>query len=157
MIFNKLKILKLFLLATLFVASLVSCQQSATLELVDGKEGILYTSYEVPLKSGFSVSFRHSVNKSDVEEGYLIRGKDIYLDWCRYSSFGAGVATEVEKGQTLSTLENGDMLIQGFDRHIPFLSYHISTIYDHYLHINGQVINLTDLGLKHKQIVFRIK
>ncbi len=145
------------MLVIAFATSILSCQPSTKLVLVDGKTGEAYASYTVSNENGFSISFKHSVNKSDVEEGYSIRGKDIYLEWCRYSSFGAGVATEVEEGQTLHTLENGDMLITGFNRKIPLLSYHISTVYDHFLHINGQVINLTDLGLKHKQIQFKIK
>ena len=65
---------------------------------------------KITLKDGdsFSVTFRHSVNKSDVTEIYQRRGKEIWLTGCVYYGFGAGVAEVLEPGWTLENGENGE-------------------------------------------------
>ena len=69
----------------------VVCFSGSVLCLTDAETGKLYAYF--PVTDGtFSISFKHSVNKSDVEEGYRIYKGCIYLEWCLYSAFGAGVA-----------------------------------------------------------------
>ena len=98
--------------------------------------------------STFSVTFLHSVNKSDVCETYCVEGGSIYVESCEYSAFGAGVAAQVEPGQTLTHTPDGHMLLSGIHREIPSLSYIVGTIYDHYLDIDGQTINLRSCAAK---------
>ena len=118
-----------------------------TLSLVDA-------SYPVDEKSEFSVRFLHSVNKSEVCETYSISEGKIYVESCEYAAFGAGVATQVEQGQTLSYTQDGHMLITGIHRYIPSLSYIVGTVYDHFLEIDGQQINLTELCGKNSTVRF---
>ena len=125
-----------------------------TLSLVDADTGERYASYPVDEKSEFSVRFLHSVNKSEVCETYSISEGKIYVESCEYAAFGAGVATQVEQGQTLSYTQDGHMLITGFHRYIPSLSYIVGTVYDHFLEIDGQQINLTELWGKNSTVRF---
>ncbi|MGL4981298.1 MAG: DUF1850 domain-containing protein [Treponemataceae bacterium] len=132
-------------------------RKNTYLDLIDFETKKKLTSFKFIDKPEFSISFIHSVNKTLVEEGYIIQDKKIYLEWTRYYSFGAGVATEVFGNQKLTMNEDGSMLITGFNQLMPNLTYAVSTIYDHSLTINNQTINLTDLGLKNKAVCFAVR
>ncbi|MGL4986223.1 MAG: DUF1850 domain-containing protein [Treponemataceae bacterium] len=131
--------------------------QTRCLALIDVANNKVVATFDFTYDKAFSIGVIHSVNKSLVEEGFIIKGSKIYLDWTRYYAFGAGVATEVEGNQKLTINDDGSMTITGINRHIPSLTYVISTVYDHSLSINNQVINLTTLALKDKAIRFEIQ
>ena len=113
----------------------------------------------LPLKDGdsFSVTFRHSVNKSDVSEIYQRRGKEIWLTGCVYYGFGAGVAEVLEPGWTLENGENGEMIIGNIEQKMYDLTYIVGTVYDHILDINGEKIILNELCGKNAKVCFSIK
>ena len=125
--------------------------------LLDGDTGEVYGKFEADIDSRFSVTFIHSVNKSAVEELYQIKEDGIYLEECIYSAFGAGVATEVEDGQTLTYTDDGKMIISGFDRKIDNLSYIVGTVSDHVLKINDEEISLRDLCGRNSVVHFQYK
>lgn len=104
----------------------------------------------------FSVSFIHSVNKSDVEEIYQVRDDSIYLTGCKYSAFGAGVADVLEDGWTLSYDEEGHMLISDINRKMEHLSYIVGTVYDHILHLPDGDINLREAAGRNSTVVFSV-
>ncbi len=113
----------------------------------------------LPLRNGdsFSVTFRHSVNKSDVTEIYQRRGREIWLTGCVYYGFGAGVAEVLEPGWTLETGDNGEMIIGSIEMKMNDLTYIVGTVYDHILEINGERIVLNDLCGKNAKVHFSIK
>lgn len=113
----------------------------------------------LPLRNGdsFSVTFRHSVNKSDVTEIYQRRGREIWLTGCVYYGFGAGVAEVLEPGWTLETGDNGEMIIGNIEMKMNDLTYIVGTVYDHILEINGERIVLNDLCGKNAKVHFSIK
>ena len=127
------------------------------LVLSNGDTGEVYAAYKVKEGDCFSVSFIHSVNKSQVKESYEIKKDGIYLQDCLYSDFGAGVATEIEDGQKLSYTDDGKMLISGFDRKIEHLSYIVGTVSDHVLEINGEEISLRELCGRNSVVHFDYK
>ena len=126
------------------------------LQLRDGESGKVYAKYEAYEGMTFSVSFIHSVNKSRVEEAYQIKDDGIYLESCLYSDFGAGVATEVEEGQSLTYTDDGEMFLSGFDRKMNGLSYIVGTVSDHILEINGEEISLRDLCGRNSTVRFEV-
>ena len=105
------------------------------LTLSDAESGRVYA--RLPLQDGesFSVSFRHSVNKSDVTEIYQRRGREIWLTGCVYYGFGAGVAEVLDPGWTLETGENGEMILGNIEMQMHDLTYIVGTVYDHILEI----------------------
>ncbi|MCI8341722.1 MAG: DUF1850 domain-containing protein [Firmicutes bacterium] len=123
---------------------------------LEGESGFIYSQYELGEGETFSVSFIHSVNKSAVEEGYSIRNGSIYLDTCLYSAFGAGVATEIEQGQTLSYTSDGKMLISNINRKMENLSYIVATVSDHILVIDGSETSLGELCGKNSTVRFKV-
>lgn len=127
------------------------------LVLSNDETGKVYT--RLPLKDGdsFSVTFRHSVNKSDVTEIYQRRGREIWLTGCVYYGFGAGVAEVLEPGWTLENGDNGEMIIGNIEMKMNDLTYIVGTVYDHILEINGERIVLNDLCGKNAKVHFSIK
>ncbi len=104
----------------------------------------------------FSVSYIHSVNKSNVEEYYRLENDEIYLFRARYRAFGAGVATELEEGQTLS-YEDGYMIIDNIHYQIPNLVYRVGTVSDPLIHIGTQTWHMKDLAPPLTSVRFTIQ
>lgn len=61
------------------------------LVLSDDLTGRVFARFPAEEGDSFSITFRHSVNKSDVTEIYEIRDGAIWLTGCVYYNFGAGV------------------------------------------------------------------
>ena len=124
--------------------------------LSDQDSGRVYA--RLPLEEGqsFSVTFRHSVNKSDVTEIYQRRGKEIWQTGCVYYGFGAGVAEELDPSWTLETGEAGEMILGNIEMRMDDLTYIVGTVYDHILEIGGQRIVLNELCGKNAKVHFSI-
>lgn len=125
--------------------------------LSDGNTGEVYAEFDAYEGMEFGVSFIHSVNKSEVYEIYEIKDGKIILMKCIYSSFGAGVATEIEDDQTLEYTDDGKMIISNINREMSGLSYIVGTISDHVLRIEGSEISLRDLCGKNSVVRFAIQ
>lgn len=125
--------------------------------LSDAETGRVFA--RLPLEDGesFSVTFRHSVNKSDVTEIYQRRGREIWLTGCVYYSFGAGVAEVLDPGWTLEKGENGEMILGNIETRMTDLTYIVGTVYDHILDIGGQRIILNELCGKNAKVHFSVK
>lgn len=102
----------------------------------------------------FSVGFIHSVNKSPLTDVYQIKDSKIYVVSTIYYGFGAGVQTELEGGQTLSYGDNGEMIISGFNKELPHLSYMVGTVSDHILTVHGKEISLRSLCGRNSTVEF---
>ena len=114
--------------------------------------------FQQPLEADgvFSVSYIHSVNKSNVEEYYRLEDDEICLFRARYRAFGAGVATELEEGQTLS-YEDGYMIIENIHYQIPNLVYRVGTVSDPLIHIGEQTWHMKDLAPELTSVRFTIQ
>ena len=124
--------------------------------LSDQETGRVYA--RLPLDEGerFSVTFRHSVNKSDVTEIYERRGREIWLTGCVYYGFGAGVAEVLDPGWTLETGDNGEMILSNIEMKMSDLTYIVGTVYDHILDIGGEKIVLNELCGRNAKVHFSI-
>ena len=140
--------------AVVFLPSLL---REPGLCLSDAETGRVFA--RLPLEDGesFSVTFRHSVNKSDVTEIYERRGREIWLTGCVYYGFGAGVAEELDPSWTLETGENGEMILGNIETRMTDLTYIVGTVYDHILDIGGQRIILNELCGKNAKVHFSIR
>ncbi len=125
--------------------------------LSDPETGKVFATCVLRNGETFSVSFRHSVNQSDVTEIYERRGKDIWLTGCIYYDFGAGVAEVLDPGWTLETGKNGEMILGNINTKMEDLTYIVGTIYDHVLEINGEKIVLNELCGKNAKVQFSIQ
>lgn len=124
--------------------------------LTDGDTGKLLGAFPCEDHGEFSVSFIHSVNKTPVTDVYEVRGRDIFVVRTVYFSFGAGVQTELQDGQTLIYGEDGSMTVSGFEQRMDNLSYIVGTVSDHVLEIGGRTVSLRELCGKNTTVRFSI-
>ena len=126
------------------------------LEITDSASGRVYGQW--PLEEGeeFAVEFIHSVNLSPVRETFTNEGKKIRLFSVRFSSFGAGMQSDLEEGWELK--RDGDaMVITGFRTSFKELNYVVGTVSDHLLFINGETVSLRGLCGRNAQVTISIK
>jgi hypothetical protein len=142
------------IMASVFILYASSAQ---ALVLKNADTGEVMAAYPIDDGHEFSITFIHSVNKSPVTDVYEIHGKEIYVIRTKYYSFGAGVQTEVEEGQTLEYGLDGSMIVSGFNRRIDKLSYIVGTVSDHMLEIGGETISLRELCGKNTTVQFCIE
>ena len=124
--------------------------------MTDAETDEVYFQQPLEADGVFSVSYIHSVNKSNVEEYYRLEDDEIYLFRARYRAFGAGVATELEEGQTLS-YEDGYMIIENIHYQIPDLVYRVGTVSDPLIHIGEQTWHMKDLAPELTSVRFTIQ
>lgn len=127
------------------------------LALFDADTGQVYGSWPVEDGTRFTVEFIHSVNKSPVKDEFETRGRDILAISTTYSSFGAGVQTELNEGEKLEYDDNGNMVVSGFDLKFERLNFIVGTVYDHVLAIGNETISLTELCGKNAAVVFEVR
>ena len=126
------------------------------LVLTDRDTGRVCARYPLEDGESFSVTFRHSVNKSDVTEIYQRRGKEIWQTGCVYYGFGAGVAEELDPSWTLETGEHGEMILGNIEQRMDDLTYVVGTVYDHILTVGGERIVLNELAGRNRKVHFSI-
>lgn len=144
-------------LLLLLNAALVTAlgNQGWYLVLRSADTGQTYGRYPMAEGDWFSVGFVHSVNKSPVIDCYQIKHHSIYVEKTIYYNFGAGVQTELEGNETLSYGEDGAMIVSGFDREMPDLTYFVGTVSDHTLIVNnGEEISLRNLCGRSSKVRF---
>ena len=126
------------------------------LKLTDRDSGRVIARFALADGESFSITFRHSVNKSDVTEIYQRRGREIWLTGCVYYDFGAGVAEELDPSWTLETGENGEMILGNIELCMDDLTYVVGTVYDHILTVGGERIVLNELAGRNRKVHFSI-
>jgi hypothetical protein len=134
----------------------MAAERPRRLEIRDAASGRVYGRW--PLEDGgeFAVEFVHSVNQTPVRETFKAGGREILLTAVRFSSFGAGMQSDLEEGQIMS--RDGDALvITGYDRSFRGLNYIVGTVSDHLLFINGEIISLRDLCGRNAHIKIQIR
>ena len=127
------------------------------LVMFNSETGEVYRRWEVTDDLTFSITFIHSVNQTPVCDTFRIDGDQIRPVSTIYRSFGAGVQTEIEAGQTLSYDQEGNMVITGFHQSYPRLSYIVGTVSDHLLEIGPEQISLRDLCGRNAHVAFEVR
>lgn len=118
------------------------------------------TRFAALLREGetFSVSYTHSVNKSDVEEFYQVREQAIYVTALHYSSFGAGMPQDPRaEGAKTVRWEDGMIIAEGYDIEIPRLVYNVARIADLILHYRGKLIHLNTIDAPGEPLRFTVE
>lgn len=122
--------------------------------LKNGDTAELIRSFPVKEGEEFSVTFIHSVNQTPVTDVYQIKKGKIHVVRTIYYSFGAGVQSEIEEGQSLEYGPDGSMIVSGFNRPLESLSYIVGTVSDHTLQIGGELISLRELCGRNTTVQF---
>jgi hypothetical protein len=129
---------------------------SLSLEIRDAASGKIYGKWPIEEGGEFAIEFVHSVNQSPVKEIFKAQGKEIRVFAVRFYTFGAGMHSDLEEGQTL-TRDGDAMVISGFSASYKELNYIVGTVSDHLLFINNEIISLRDLCGRNANITLRLK
>jgi len=130
--------------------------KSRALVIADSGSGKVYGRVVLDEPGEFSIEFVHSVNQSPVRETYRAEGKMLRAEAIRFYSFGAGMQSDLEEGQTLS--RDGDaMVISGFNVLVRELNYIVGTVSDHLLIVNGEAFSLCELCGKNAHVKLFLK
>ena len=143
-------------LMIIITAAAVLITQPKYLVLYNSDTGARYITQKADEGLMFSVEFIHSVNQTPVKDTYIIQDEQIRAYSTTYRSFGAGVQTALEEGQTMTYDDDGNMVITGFDITYDPLRYIVGTVSDHILEIDGKEISLRDLCGRNAKVVFEI-
>jgi len=112
------------------------------------------TILAIPVSSGdtFAIRFTHSVQRTPVDEVFSIRGAKMVLEETIYSSYGAGLPSEIYGSQQFF-LENGNFIIKGFDREFKEIPIFVGEVVaNHTLVFADKVFPLVSFGLAGKPI-----
>ena len=122
----------------------------------DAGSGKIYGKWTLEGSEEFAIEFIHSVNQSPVREFYRAEGRMIRPTTVRFSSFGAGMRSDLEDGQTMSR-EGDALVISGFNASFRELNYIVGTVSDHLLIIKDQSLSLRELCGRNAHINIYIK
>ena len=143
--------------AAFYIAHIVKdTDRIRILEIRDTSSKKLYGKWPLEKTGEFAVEFIHSVHQSPVHEIFMAEGKEIRPHAVRFSSFGAGMLSDLGEGKKI-TRDNDTLVISGFDLSFRELNYIVGTVSDHLLFINGETISLRELCEKNAHIVFKIR
>lgn len=141
----------LIVVAAVFYFSKNSGQDSQELVVTDSSSGRVLGRWPLEEPGEFAIEFIHSVNQSQVREFFRIKDGQIHLFAVRFSSFGAGMQSDLGEGHIMS--RDGDaMIISGLDVSFEQLNYIVGTVSDHFLIIGGEYISLRELFGRNAQI-----
>ena len=126
------------------------------MEVRDAVSGKVYGKWPLETNGEFSVEFVHSVHQSPVRETFKIDGRIIRPILARFSSFGAGMQSDLGEGQTL-TRDGDAMVISGFSASFKELNYIVGTVSDHFLLVNNKSYSLRDLCGRNAHVTIRVK
>lgn len=138
-------VLSLITAAALLILCGIILFRPQRLIIKNSKTGRIYASYSCPDETEFSIEFIHSVNLSPVIDHFTAKDGMIHAVMAEYYTFGAGMPTELNEGETLEYGPDGAMRITGLSYTYQALNYIVGTVYDHILTFNGEKINLTEL------------
>jgi hypothetical protein len=125
--------------------------------IADAESGVVYGRWPVEDGMEFAIEFIHSVNQSPVRDVFQVRGRRIWPVATVFSSFGAGMQTELGEGEQLIRDGDGTMRIVGFTRSFKSLAYIVGTVSDHTLYIRNERISLRERCGKNAHITVRVK
>ena len=152
----------LVITGAVFFLSYCYAEKGRNLEIRDALSGRVYG--KLPLdgkgesagKGEFSIEFVHSVNQSPVRETFVVEGRRIRPFSVRFSSFGAGMQSDLEEGQVLSR-DGEALVITGFKTSFIELNYIVGTVSDHLLIIDNKTISLREICGRNAHITIRVK
>lgn len=107
------------------------------LTFYDTKINKKITCIDINKNSTFSISFIHSVNKTNITDYYYFdKNNNIILDKTNYKSFGAGVPTEINNNESFKKENDGSYTIENINKNLGTITLYLSDLYEHTLKIN---------------------
>lgn len=111
--------------------------------ITNGNTGELVYVDDISNVREFYISFRHSVNRTPVNEFYKISNNKFIVYKTTFYSYGAGMPEyEPQSNQTL-TISNGLVQIENMDRELDSFTTLVGTYADHHFNFKGKSLKLS--------------
>ena len=131
-------------------------EKGRVLRIKDAESGRVYGKKTLGETREFAIEFIHSVHQSPVLETFRAENGMIRVVSVRFASFGAGMQSDLEEGQTL--IRDGDaMVITGYNASYKAINYIVGTVSDHILYVKDEAISLRELCGRNAHIEIQIK
>ncbi len=121
-----------------------------------GKTGEIVYIDDINNAKEFVVSFRHSVNRTPVNEFIKIQGSKFIVYKTTFYSYGAGMPEYDTEGKQVVTINDGLVQIENIDRELESFTYLVGTYAEHTLSYNDKSMKLSELIQPQKPAFFSI-
>lgn len=124
----------------------------------DGKTQRIAFVKDIHAIETFYISFKHSVNRTPVNEYYRIDNGKFVAYKTTFYSYGAGMPEYVPGGrEKVSVDKDGLVQIDNMDREMKSFTVYVGTYADHYIYYNDKKMRLALLIEPQTPAVFEIK
>lgn len=110
----------------------------------NGKTGGIAYIDDIDNVREFVVSFRHSVNRTPVNEFIRIQGNKFVVYKSTFYSYGAGMPEYDLEGKQKITINDGLVQIENIDRELESFTYIVGTYAEHTLSYKDKSIKLSE-------------
>lgn len=105
----------------------------------------------------FYISFKHSVNRTPVNEFYKIENNSFIVYKTTFYSYGAGMPEYAQGGKEKISFEDGLVLIENIDRELKSFGVMVGTYADHMIFFEDKNYHLSQFVKPQKPAIFKIK
>lgn len=123
----------------------------------NGKTGEIVYIDKIENMGEFAVSFKHSVNRTLVNEFIRIQRDRFVVYKTTFYSYGAGMPEYDINSKQTTTISDGIVQIENIDRKLDSFTYMVGTYADHTLSFKDKTIKLSDIVEPQKPANFRIR
>lgn len=123
----------------------------------NGKTGEIVYIDKIENMGEFAVSFKHSVNRTLVNEFIRIQRDRFVVYKTTFYSYGAGMPEYDINSKQTTTISDGIVHIENIDRKLDSFTYMVGTYADHTLSFKDKTIKLSDIVEPQKPANFRIR
>lgn len=135
---------------------LLNMPMSSKFTISNGKTGEIVYIDDINNAGDFVVSFRHSVNRTPVNEYIRIQEGHFVVYKTTFYSYGAGMPEyDAGSGQKV-TINNGLVQIENMNRELENFTYMVGTYAEHTLSYKDKNIKLSELIAPQKPAFFSI-
>lgn len=114
--------------------------------VIEMKDNRLLHSWDIKPQEKFVITYLHSVNKSPVEEYFLIENNHkLLLTKTAFRSFGVGIPCELEPGEEMYHYPDHIEIVK-INRELPQILLAVGTVANHQITVHGKVFKLTDFA-----------
>jgi len=148
---------KYILIIFLFIIVFINVPVTNRFTISNGKTGKIVYMDDVDNAKEFIVSFRHSVNRTLVNEFIKANGNKFIVYKTTFYSYGAGMPEYDAQSNQKVTVNNGLVEIENIDRVLEDFTYIVGTYADHILSYKDKSMKLSEFVEPQNPAFFKIR
>lgn len=141
----------------LLAVSIINLPLFNKFTISNGKTGEIVYIDDIANVRNFYISFRHSVNRTPVNEFYEIRNNKFFVYKTTFYSYGAGMPEYDPESDQKVTIENGLVQIENINREMDSFTILIGTYADHHFNYGNKSLKLSQYVPSQNPAKLRVK